>query len=271
MGNTDLAKENEQRKKEQTIRDDPKWVRGPQARELLFGDWRLPSVSGYLFHRDGKLTTFQQYESDIQGKDTTFRVLDDSHVEIVPPSMHPNLRTSPQKYEFLVNQDELVLLDDSPHPIFPVRGPYYRVPAQPGKPGYEKVIAPLLAEVKSSDRGKASTAFREYQRLGKSGAPGLPVLLELARGPDADVADKAIFVIGMLGDAATPAIPALIELLRDANEKKVGAAVYALGYIGPPAKDALPTLRALLAKNPEWRTRDSLTNAVERIEGKKKP
>jgi HEAT repeat protein len=72
-------------------------------------------------------------------------------------------------------------------------------------------------------------------------------------------------------DAATPAIPALIELLRDANEKKVGAAVYGLGYIGPPAKDALPTLRALLAKNPDWRTRDSLTGAVERIEGKKKP
>jgi hypothetical protein len=268
LGNTDLAKANEQRKKEQALRDDPKWVRGAQARELLLGDWREPSVSGYLFHRDGKLTTFQQYETDIQGKDTTFRVLDDSHVEIVPPSMHPNLRTFPQKYEFRINPDELVLFETGTNPIIPIRGPYYRVPAPPGKPGYDKVIAPMLAAIKGGGEEKRYTMFREYKRLGKSGAPGLPVMLELALGADARAAGEAMDAIGWMREGGVPAVPTLVQLARGPDAKKATSATYALGHIGPAARDALPALRELLSK-PDSPTRDALNYAIERIEGKK--
>jgi hypothetical protein len=270
LGNTDLAEANEKRKKEQALRDDPKWVRGPQVRELLFGDWRQPSVSGYLFHRDGKLTTFQQYETHVQGSDTTYRVLDDSHVEFVPPRMHPDLPTIPQKYEFRINPDELVLFETGTNPIIPVRGPYYRVPAPPGKPGYDKVLAPMLAAIKGGGEEKRYTMFREYKRLGPSGAPGLPVMLELARGADDRAAREAMDAIGCMRAAGAPAVPTLVALARGADVKRATSAIYALAHIGPAASGALPVLRELLSK-PDSPNRDALTYAVEHIEGKKKP
>jgi hypothetical protein len=271
LGNTDLAEANARRKQEQALRDDPKWVRGPQARELILGDWREPSVSGYLFHRDGKLTTFKQYETHIYGSETTFRVLDDTHVEIVPPRMHPDLPTIPQKYEFRINPDELVLFETGTNPIIPIRGPYYRVPAPPGKPGYDKVIGPMLATIRGADRDRAFTMFREYKRLGKSGAPGLPVMLELALGADDRAAREAMDAIGWMREAGAPAVPTLIQVARGADAKKATSAVYGLAHIGPAARDALPALRPLLTTATDGSLRTALTYAIERIEGKKKP
>jgi hypothetical protein len=269
----DLDELNTQRKQEDAIRNDSKWVRGPQARELLIGDWRKADLDGYVFHPGGKLTTYEMFSNlGTEGKDTTFRVLDDNHVELLPPSMHPNLPSRPQKHEFRVNRDELVLLHVGQSSLSAVRGPYYRVPVEPGRPGYTNVLAPLVANLKSGVWGKQFEAFRGMRKLGSSGAILLPTLVEFLRGADENVASEAAGAIGGMGEAAVTAIPALVELLRLPNTKRGQAAVYALGNIGPKAAEVLPTLRTLLANSKEFHEypwRDALTYAIGRIEGKK--
>lgn len=270
-GNTDLDEQNSQRKKEDAIRKDAKWVRGAQARTLLIGDWRKADLDGYTFDATGKLTSYSLFNSFTDGKETTFRVLDDDHVELLPPQMHPNLPTRPVKYEFRVNRDELVLLSIGQSAI-PVHGPYYRVPVEPGRPGHTNVLAPLEAALKSGDWAKQHQSFLNLQRLGKSGTALLPTLLELIRDPKDDVAGEAATAIGRLGADAAVAVPALMELLREPNSKRGLRAIGALGLIGPAAKDALPKLKAILAASKEFSEypmRDSLTYAINRIEGKK--
>lgn len=270
-GNTDLDEENAQRKKEDSLRNDPKWVRGPKARELLIGDWRAADLDGYVFDGAGKLKTYSLFNGLADGQETTFRILDDDHVELLPPQIHPNLPTRPVKYEFRVNRDELVLLSIGPSAI-PVRGPYYRVPVEAGRPGYANVLAPLAAQLKSGTWEKQFQAFRSARRLGKSGTVLLPALLELIRDPKEDVAGEAATTIGLIGADAASAVPALMELLREPNTKRSHAAVYALGAIGPAAQQALPKLKESLAKSKEfseYRWRDALTYAINRIEGKK--
>src|SRR5436190_3042483 len=154
----DLDKLNAPRKKEGAVRDDPKWVRGAQARQLLIGDWRKADLDGYTFDATGKLASYSLFNISTDGKETTYRVLDDDHVELLPPQMHPNLPTRSIKYEFRVNRDELVLLSVGQSAI-PVHGPYYRVPAEPGRPGHTNVLAPLAAALKSGDWPKQHESF----------------------------------------------------------------------------------------------------------------
>lgn len=267
----DLDKLNAERKKEDAVRNDPKWLRGAQARTLLIGDWRNADLDGYTFDATGKLTSYSTFNSFTDGKETTFRILDDDHVELLPPQMHPDLRTRPIKYEFRVNRDELVLLPVE-QSVIPVHGPYYRVPVEPGRPGHTNVLAPLTAQLKSGVWEKQFRAFLSLQRLGKTGAALLPTLLELLRDGKDDVAGEAATAIGRLGADGASAVPALMEMLSAPNSKRGLRAIGALGLIGPAAKDALPKLKAILAGSKEFSEypmRDSLTRTINSIEGKK--
>ncbi len=271
-GNSDLAEENEQRKKEEELRKNPKWVRGAKARTLLLADWRDKDANGYVFNAGEKLRHFDTLGMDQHGKEGTFRILDDSHVEIVYPPLHPSLKAVPQRYEFLVNQDELMLIHDTQNTIIPIRGPYYRMPAKAGSPGYTAVIEPIVAGLKSTNQTKRYLAFHTLRRLGKSGVSALPTLIDLVRGTDVSIATEAAGIIAGFEELGAPAVSVLVGELRDLNSPKARTVVFTLGRIGPPAKEALPTLRACLAKTQDFSQyplRDALTEAIARIEGKK--
>ena len=271
--NSNLDELNAQRKKTDAVRDDPKWVRGAKARELLVGDWRKADLDGYVFDGTGKLTSYSLFNSSTDGKVTTYRILDDDHVELMPPQLHPNLPSRPRKTEFRVNQDELVLLSVDPSSIAKVSGPYYRIPVEPGRPGHTHILAPLTANLTSGVWEKQFQGFRGVRRLGKSGVAVLPTLIELVRDTNENVASESISVIAGLREDGAPAVPALLEQLRKPNTKRGLTAVFTLGMIGPSAKDALPTLKSILANSKEfseYRLRDAATESIARIEGRKK-
>jgi len=189
-GNHDLAKMSDQRKKEDAIRKDAKWVRGAQARDLLRGEWRDDLARGYTFAADGKLTDDDGLFMPGAQK-PTYRVVDDRFLEIItpspfnPPPGHPPSPLGKQpdvvmRYEYLVNRDELALIDASPTPIYGVRS-YYRMPAVAGSVGEAKLVTPLLADVKSGDATKRQVALHKLQQLGKSAPTVIPALRDLAK------------------------------------------------------------------------------------------
>jgi hypothetical protein len=189
-GNHDLAKMNDQRKKEDAIRKDAKWVRGAQARDLLLGDWRDDLARGYAFAADGKLTEDNGVFMPGDRK-PTYRVVNDRLLEIITPSLFnppPGHPPSPlgkqpdvvQRFEYLVNRDELALIDASPMPIYGVRS-YYRMPAVAGSIAEAKLVTPLIADVKSGDATKRQVALYKLQQLGKSAPMAIPALRDLAK------------------------------------------------------------------------------------------
>jgi hypothetical protein len=266
-GRTDLDKRAEQRKKEKSLRDDPKWVRGAKARELLVGEWRDIQGDGYIIHPGGRLQWYDPLRYALAPeRDSTYRVIDDTHVEIVTPSPFSDRPGHLTPFEFLVNQGELVLLEDRPQPAIPVRGPYYRMPAAPGNAAHTNLIVPLLAEIKSPDGAKRQSAFYRLKRLGKGAVTALPTLIELLASPDDRTASGAADAIGAMRELGAPAAKALVANLGDPNTNRSAAALQALGMIGPAARDALPALRELVKKTTDAQVRSQAEIAIRIIE-----
>src|SRR5438876_473776 len=71
-------------KTEKTIRNDPKWVRGPKARELLIGDWRDSGGEATVISPDGTFAEPSFFPQQ-PAKKTTYRFLDDGKLEITRP------------------------------------------------------------------------------------------------------------------------------------------------------------------------------------------
>jgi hypothetical protein len=275
----DLDKMGADRKKEDAVRTDKKWVRGAQARDLVAGEWRDEHINGYTFTRDGKAIE-ANILSALNDQPPTYRVVDDRYLEIITPSPFaqkpgqpppPNwINTQPttRRYEYLVNGDELALIDASPQPIHGLRE-YYRVPVTAGSAGDTKLVAPLVAELKSTDTVKQQGAIFKLKSLGKNAPTALPALIELLRANDDALSGQAAETIGAMQESAVSAVPALIEQLRDPNSKRVPPAVMALARIGPAAKDALPALRAVAKKTKDGFTRNEAEGAIRDIEGRK--
>ncbi len=181
-----------QRKKEDAIRNDTKWVRGAQAQNLLFGEWRNDQANSFVFAAGGKLTEDNPVAFPRQpGKEPTFRVLDDKHIEITYPSLFtvPPGQPSPftpkdtvRKYEYLVNQDELALIEVTPHATLAglALRTFYRMPAKAGSVAYTKLIAPALNDVRGNTAARQSALYK-LRRLGKGAAVAVPELRDFAQ------------------------------------------------------------------------------------------
>ena len=213
-GASDLDKLNDDRKKEDAIRKDGKWIRGPQARELILGEWRDDQViGGYLF-APGKVTNLAEHTLPNE-KDITYRIIDERFLEITTPSLfnpppgHPPSPLGPQpptvtRFEYLVNRDEMVLIDATPRSGFGMRS-YYRMPAQPGSTADTKLIAPLVADVKSGDFTKRHHALHKLKQLGKGAAIALPPLRDMLKQTrDANTRNEIESVIQALEGKAAP-------------------------------------------------------------------
>lgn len=190
---TDLDAEAAARKGEDAVRTDPKWVRGPNARGLLVGEWRTADAEGWEFRPDGRLRDVGMFgfATDRPGKEMTYRVLSDAQVETTkpspfdpPPPGHPappiTFKPTVQQYEFFVTDEELALIEVTPQAHGPARR-YYRMPVKPGGAGYTGLLRPLLDDVKGPDVGRRQAALHRLERLGRGAAAALPELRELRR------------------------------------------------------------------------------------------
>jgi|GEM_PF-4335081 len=280
-GARELEKASEDRSQESAIRNDPKWVRGPQARELILGEWRDERANGYVFGPNGKLTEWSVFAMELNNA-PSYRITGDREVEITipspfnPPPGHPsppgfvNQPPTISRYEYYVNQDELALIDVSGHGMMgaaTLHRTLYRMPIRAGSTGETNLVNPLLADLKGTDVDKRNHAFTILRHLAKGLAVALPALTEMLRGPDPNAAELAAALIGDMKEAAAPAVPTLVALVRSTNVKQSLLAMQTLGHIGPAAKDALPVLwevaqksRSNELRNEAERTIRSITN-----------
>jgi hypothetical protein len=266
-GLSDLNKLGEDRKIDAALRDDSKWVRGAKAREWLLGEWRDESTNGYLFGPGGKLSEVSTFPTIPGQQQPTYRVLDDRYLEIITPSPfapmpgHPappafvNTQPTAHRYEYLVNQDELALIDATPNGGAGIRS-YYRFPVRAGSAGEKNIVAPLLADLKSTDVARRGTAHSKLRPLAKGLAGALPALTECLRGLDETLIDYAVWIISDMKELAAPVVPDLAALVRGANPKSALMA----------AKDALPALRDLAKKAPTLELRFEAEQSIHRIE-----
>ncbi len=200
-----------QRKTEDAVRNDPKWTRGASARDLVLGEWRNDQADGLTFGPGGLLTEYTSFGFPVKaGKEPTYRVLDERHLETThrpqfeqppPPQPLPNGFVPPQitfkdtvrKYEYLVNRDELALLEVTPHATHASLAlkTYYRMPARAGGAAHTKLIAPMLNDVRTGNAAAKQSALYRLERLGKGAAVAAPELRELApKAPDANLRRK---------------------------------------------------------------------------------
>jgi hypothetical protein len=278
----DLDELNAERKKEDAVRNDPKWVRGAQARALVAGEWRDGNADGLIFAADGTLKEDNAI-SMLDDKKSTYRVLDDRKLEITrpnlfaPPPGHPapkGINTAPvtTPYEYFVSQEELALIRAGPEGHFAgfALHTYYRMPAKPGSAADAKLVRPLVADIRGADATKRQIALYKLKSLGWGAPSALPALTELARGSDEQVALAAIAAIGEMRENAAPALPELTAQLKDNPSLNRGLAViFALGKLGPAARDALPELREFVRTTREPRFKHEGEAVIRGIEGKR--
>ena len=185
-GNHDLDEHHAKRKHEDAVRNDPKWVRGGQARELLVGEWRDSLANGYTFALGGRMKAFSAFGSPFDVP-PSYRILDDRFLEITPSTVRPPPGfpgpvhgQGVRRFEYLVNSGELALIDAMPQPVYPVRA-YYRMPATAGSVAEAKIVAPLLGEVRSPDANQRRLGLARLRQLGRGAPTAVPALRELAR------------------------------------------------------------------------------------------
>jgi hypothetical protein len=159
------------------IRRDTKWLRGAAGQAALLGDWRNEACEGMVIEAAGKM---RSRDDVLQPKDSNrqpvYRFVNDDQLEITR-RLYGDERVS--LYDFFVFQDELVLIDVTPHSPHNYKAQfYYRMPPKPGGLADTKIIQPLIADTKSSDFKKQNDAQAKLVRLGKY---GLPALRELER------------------------------------------------------------------------------------------
>jgi hypothetical protein len=278
----DLDELNADRKKEAAIRNDKKWLHGVQVPALIPGEWRTENADAILFGTEVKFQENNAFTMT-SDKQPTYRVIDDKKLEITHPPLFNNLPTPAgqpnlfksepvvRKYEYFVNQEELALIEITPHAhhaSISLRT-FYRMPAVPGGVADKQLIAPLIADIKGTDATKRQVALFRLKRLGKGAPTAVPALTELVRSSDSTTANAAIDTLGDMKEAAAPAVPTLAAQLKSGNSNRVLTVVLALSRIGPAAKDALPALRELAKKTTDGRLKSEVESTIRIIEGKK--
>jgi hypothetical protein len=271
-GTNDLDKVAEDRRKETALRNDPKWVRGPQARDLLPGEWRDEGAGGYQIDPGGKIKDLGVFPDPFTAP-VSYRFIDDRIVELAPTTAplpagfpEPVEGRGPRRFELLVNREELMLVDAMPQPLVAPRT-FYRMPAAPGSAAEAKLITPWVNAARGNDTARWYEAFRKLKTLGKNAAIALPALTELLRTPDQNKLNETCGTIAAMKEAALPALPALLDLMQDPRRDRCRAAIKAFGGMGSAARDALPALRDLRARTTDGLVRLEVDIAVRAIEG----
>ncbi|MBM7568235.1 HEAT repeat domain-containing protein [Paenibacillus sacheonensis] len=111
----------------------------------------------------------------------------------------------------------------------------------------------LVQEASAEDAG-----LNAAYALGRMGAPGQQVLLELLSSGSKTASQRAAYGLQAAGAAA---VPGLVEALRQSGENGRGLAAFVLGMNGAGASSAVPALIAAFEDESEWVRR----NAVEAL------
>lgn len=274
-GGRELDKAADNRKQEDAIRNDAKWVRGAKSRELLFGEWRDDTSVGYIFEPNGKLTEPGSSFEIPADQQPTYRIADERHLEITWPPPLASIPGQPhiigpttRRFEYHVNRDELAMIESSDRGILGARL-LYRMPVRPGSPGETKLVAPILADLKGGNAAKQQEAYFKLTQMAKGLAVALPTLIELLRSPNETLMSYSASIIGEMKENAVPVVPTLIGMLRDRETKRALAAARALGQIGPAAKEALPALREVLKKSKDGQLQNDVDQAIRLITTRK--
>jgi len=83
-----------------------------------------------------------------------------------------------------------------------------------------------------------------------------------------DDVDSARAALRAIDDAGPDAVPILMEGLQSEDRRLRFYAMFLIGKVGPGAKDALPILNRFLEETDSSRFRESIQQAIDRIEGK---
>jgi hypothetical protein len=253
---------------ERSLRKDPKWVRGPKARELVVGEWRDALGEATVLRPDG---TYIEPIWFPASKDTaTYRIIDDEKLELTHLPRAGNPKTTKQRYEYYVTDEELALIKVTDREGFGLAArTFFRTPIKAGGVGEKQYLAPILADARSGEALKRQVAFVKLKKLGKGAAIAIPTICELLNHPEGATAYDAAETLGCMEEAGGPAVPAMVAVLKNPNAKATYPVVLALGRIGPAAKDALPALRDLVNTTKSYELKVAAEGTIQKIEGKK--
>jgi len=128
-----------------------------------------------------------------------------------------------------------------------------------------KALAARLDDPDSEVRRMVPSAFAH---IGPNAADAIPDIVEFIQHharPKTDEAQSAVFALSEIGP---PSIPALVKLCSLPDPQARLHAIWSVGEFGPRAAEAIPVLTALL-DDPE--VRESAQEALDKVQGKKKP
>jgi peptidyl-prolyl cis-trans isomerase A (cyclophilin A) len=123
----------------------------------------------------------------------------------------------------------------------------------------------LLKLAIGKDERARRAALLTVGLMGRHGAPGTPLLLDLLKSDDAATAKLAGEALRRCGPWAEDYVPEILDRLRFADEPVRWAAASVLGRIGPAAKEAIPALKEMRAEGSEA-LRSAAAEALARID-----
>jgi len=111
-------------------------------------------------------------------------------------------------------------------------------------------------------------ACKAIGNLGPKAAKAVPALIKAMKMTDYSLT-STIKALGQIGPQAKAAVPALIEVVESTNSRGRVEAVKALGNIGD--KRAVGPLQEALKRATVVYVKNEISEALEKIEGKKNP
>jgi HEAT repeat protein len=118
-----------------------------------------------------------------------------------------------------------------------------------------------------TDKKLRLAALKALQTIGPAAEAAIPVLVELLRDRDPEIAKNALAALGPIGSWAIQAIPVLTEALQDESKAMRIRAARFLGELGPEARVALPALRRAL-QDTDLDVRTNARHTLQTIESK---
>jgi HEAT repeat protein len=104
----------------------------------------------------------------------------------------------------------------------------------------------VLIEIAKAKGDRRLSAIRALRDIGPHAQAAVPLLVEVLRDSDVEIAFAARDAICQIGNWAEQAFPVLAKLLNDKRDMIRGMAAKLLGESGPHAKPAIPALRKAL-------------------------
>jgi hypothetical protein len=125
-------------------------------------------------------------------------------------------------------------------------------------------LNPLLnafADPSQPTRRLAAYYIGSMQYLGTNASPAVPVLVNLLKDQEEQIATRAATALGDLAIEPSLTIPALTNALRDPRPFVRASAASALAHLGEQARPAIPALTEALS-DPKLQVRAAATNAL---------